>query len=110
MLHTMESNLKIIVFEDCKAATYEYYVGEEKDIMTVFRLNVDESVWKVVSGLVHEYFQLDGNDAEFDPTTIEYWMLEKANLGYIEEEDIAIYCDTAIGYNYKKNELRERTN
>jgi len=26
------------------------------------------------------------------------------NTGYIEEEDIAIYCDTAIGYNYKKHE------
>jgi len=92
MKYIMESNLKIIVFEDCKAGTYTYYVGEEDDIVTVFRLNVVEEVWNVIC-------------AELEDDEITWEMLETANLGYIESEDIAIYCDTAIGYNYKKDEF-----
>lgn len=99
MKHLMESNLKVIVFENCKAASYEYYIGEEDDVVTVFRLNVDESVWKVVRQRVIDYFELDLSDSD-----ITWRMLDTAIAGYIEEEDIAIYCDTAIGYNYKKTD------
>lgn len=99
MTHLMESNLKIIVFEDCKAATYEYYVGEEEDIVTVFRLNVDEEVWNVVKKRVLEYFEMELTNEQIT------WRMIDTISGYFEEEDIAIYCDTAIGHNYKKNEL-----
>lgn len=90
------SNLKIIVFENCKEGTYEYYVGSEKDIMKIFRTNIDEEVWKIVSDQVHQYFAIDPTDTEYEPEEIEYWMLEKANVGYVEEHDFAIYCDEPI--------------
>lgn len=85
--------MKIIVFEDCKAGTHEYYVGTEKDIMKIFRSNVNEKVWGVIVQLVSDFFDV------YDyakPDTLEYWMLKEANLGYIEEHDIAIYCDEPV--------------
>ena len=85
--------MKIIVFEDCKAGTHEYYVGTEKDIMKIFRSNVNEKVWGVIVQLVSDFF--DVHDYA-KPDTLEYWMLKEANLGYIEEHDIAIYCDEPI--------------
>lgn len=103
MKYIMESNLKIIVFEDCKAGTYTYYVGEEDDIVTVFRLNVVEEVWNVICAELESIYMPESGAFADDEITWE--MLETANLGYIESEDIAIYCDTAIGYNYKKDEF-----
>lgn len=107
MKHAMKSNLKIIVFEDCKACTYTYYVGEEDDIVTVFMLNVDEEVWNVVCESLESIYMPESGAFTNDEITWE--MLEAANLGYMEEEDIAIYCDTATGYNYKRQD-NEYTN
>lgn len=103
MKHIMESNLKIIVFENCKEGTYEYYIGEEKDIMQVFRLNVNEEVWNIVCAELENIYMPESGAFANDEITWE--MLETANLGYIESEDMAIYCDTAIGYNYKKSNV-----
>lgn len=89
--------MKIIVFEDCKAGTHEYYVGTEKDIMKIFRSNVNQEVWDIIVRLVGDYYQIEKEATQdIRPDEIEYWMLEKANLGYVEEHDIAIYCDEPI--------------
>lgn len=84
-------SLKLFVVEHCKTAEYEYYVADRDEIVKVIVDNIDDKVWNLFVEHLEYY-----HNKNFTNDEITWDLIEEFNPGYMEEYDIAFYCETPI--------------
>lgn len=89
--------MKLFIVDYYKKGTCDYIVADQDEIVPLIKEALDEATWKILIQALCEYWgeTFYGND-------ITWEMLETANHGYIEDENVAFYCETPIT---KRNEL-----